>query len=162
MGGGTGRFGWAQLRWEPAECGKWGCGGHAQCEGHNCPCPAVQALKGKENHHPRSAKNKHEVTWRSGIKEAAPRTDPNTNAALDVSHLAFSGGFFLSICTLFVLFGNYSLYFQADKFTLSLLPPTVPLRMGVSSFITAFQELGVYFRFHIQDISAVDGGKGIF
>lgn len=48
------------------------------------------------------------------------------------------------------------------KFTLSLLSPTVPLGMGAISFIAAFYELGIYFRLYIQDISVVDGGKGIF
>lgn len=62
--------------------------------------------------------------------------------------------------TLFILFGNYSFYFWADKFTLSLLPPTMAVRMAISSFTADFQELGVYFRFHIQDISVVDGGDG--
>lgn len=64
------------------------------CEGHNCPHPAVQALKGDGNQDPRSAKTRDEVTWRSGIKQAAPKTNPNTNPALDVSNLAFLEGFF--------------------------------------------------------------------
>lgn len=68
-------------------------------EGHNCPHPAVQALKGDGNQDPRSAKTRDEVTWRSGIKQAAPKTNPNTNPALDVSNLAFLEGFF-GLCSL--------------------------------------------------------------
>lgn len=68
-------------------------------EGHNCPHPAVQALKGDGNQDPRSAKTRDEITWRSGIKQAAPKTNPNTNPALDVSNLAFLEGFF-GLCSL--------------------------------------------------------------